>query len=78
MPESPEIILIIGAILILISVMVSKVSERLGIPLLLLFLLLGMVAGSEGLGGIYFDDPLVAQPGLYGSPLCYASLLGRH
>jgi cell volume regulation protein A len=61
MPESPEIILIIGAILILISVMVSKVSERLGIPLLLLFLLLGMVAGSEGLGGIYFDDPLVAQ-----------------
>ena len=61
MPENLEIIFIIGSVLVLISVMVSKVSERFGIPLLLLFILLGMVAGSEGLGGIYFDDPVLTQ-----------------
>ena len=41
--------------------MVSKVSERFCVPMLLLFLALGMLAGSEGLGGIYFDDPELTQ-----------------
>ncbi|OQC21232.1 MAG: K(+)/H(+) antiporter NhaP [Deltaproteobacteria bacterium ADurb.Bin072] len=41
--------------------MASKVSDRFGIPALLVFLALGMLAGSEGLGGIYFDDPSLAQ-----------------
>ncbi|HNR02978.1 MAG TPA: potassium/proton antiporter [Anaerolineaceae bacterium] len=61
MPENLEIIFIIGSVLVLLSVMVSKITERFGVPLLLLFLLLGMVAGSEGLGGIYFDDPVLTQ-----------------
>jgi len=61
MPANLEIIFIIGSILVLLSVMVSKISERFGVPLLLLFLVLGMVAGSEGLGGIYFDDPVLTQ-----------------
>ncbi len=61
MPENLEIIFIIGSVLVLLSVMVSKITERFGIPMLLLFLLLGMIAGSEGLGGIYFDDPVLTQ-----------------
>lgn len=56
-----EYILIGASILLLISVLVSKISDRFGIPALLLFLILGMLAGSEGLGGIYFDDPVLAQ-----------------
>lgn len=54
-------VLIGGSILLLISVLASKISDRLGVPTLLLFLLLGMLAGSEGIGGIYFDDPAIAQ-----------------
>lgn len=54
-------ILIAAAILVLISVLVSKISDRYGVPALLLFLILGMLAGSDGPGGIYFDDPALAQ-----------------
>lgn len=53
-------ILIIGVLLIL-SVVSSKFSDRFGIPALLLFLIIGMLAGSEGIGGIYFDNPKIAQ-----------------
>jgi cell volume regulation protein A len=46
---------------LLASVLASKVSDRFGVPSLLLFLALGMAAGSEGLGGIEFNDPGLAQ-----------------
>lgn len=60
MPEMNDI-LISAALLLLLGVAASKASERLGVPALLLFLALGMAAGSEGPGGIYFDDPWLAQ-----------------
>jgi len=53
--------LIIAATLLIAGVLASKVSNRLGIPALLLFLLIGMLAGSEGIGGIPFDDARLTQ-----------------
>ncbi len=58
---SIEGILLISGVLIIVAVLLSKASSRLGIPVLLFFLGLGMVSGSEGIGGIYFDDPWIAQ-----------------
>jgi cell volume regulation protein A len=49
------------AVVLVLSVFASKASEKYGIPALLLFLFLGMLAGSEGPGGIEFDDPWLAQ-----------------
>lgn len=58
---SIEVIVVLCAVLLLLSVLSSKVSSGLGIPALALFLAIGMLAGSEGLGGIHFDDPHLAQ-----------------
>jgi cell volume regulation protein A len=51
----------LAAILLLAGVLLSKTSSRLGVPSLLLFLVLGMLAGSEGILGIDFEDFELAQ-----------------
>lgn len=56
-----EQILIIAAILLSLGVVASKTSSKLGVPALLLFLLIGMLAGSEGPGRIPFDNAGLAQ-----------------
>ncbi|KAA0231445.1 potassium/proton antiporter [candidate division KSB1 bacterium] len=58
---SIEYLLLLGGALILLSIGIAKFSENLGVPVLLLFLGIGMLAGSEGPGGIYFDNAGVAQ-----------------
>ncbi|MDO5510732.1 MAG: potassium/proton antiporter [Weeksellaceae bacterium] len=56
-----ENILLVGSLLLLISVIAGKTSYRFGVPTLILFLAIGMLAGSEGIGGIAFNDPQIAQ-----------------
>jgi len=55
-----ENILLIGAVLIFVSILISKTGYRFGIPTLLLFLLVGMFFGSDGLG-LHFDSASDAQ-----------------
>jgi cell volume regulation protein A len=45
-----------GALLGVLSVVAGLLSRRLGAPVLLVFLVLGMLAGEDGLGGIRYDD----------------------
>jgi cell volume regulation protein A len=61
MTVSAENILLLGSLLLFLSIIASKTSFKLGIPTLILFLMVGMLAGSDGLGGIYFNDPKIAQ-----------------
>ncbi len=56
-----ENILLVGSLLLIVSVVVGKTSYRFGVPTLLLFLAIGMLAGTDGIGGIIFDNPSVAQ-----------------
>lgn len=56
-----ENIVLIGSLLLFLSVLAGKTSYEFGVPVLIFFLGIGMLAGSEGIGGIYFDDPKVAQ-----------------
>ncbi len=60
MPSFENILLAFG-LLLLMSTLISKASDRFGVPVLLFFLIIGMLAGSEGVGGIYFDNPVLAK-----------------
>lgn len=61
MEYSIEIILFAASILLLLSVLASKIASKLSVPALIIFILVGMIAGSEGPGGIQFDDAWAAQ-----------------
>ena len=56
-----ENLILIGSILLLLSILASKTTGKLGVPALIIFLVMGMLAGSDGIGGIHFDDPNLAQ-----------------
>ncbi|MBW8334370.1 MAG: potassium/proton antiporter [Prolixibacteraceae bacterium] len=56
-----ENILLVGSILLFISLFAGKTSYKFGVPVLIFFLAIGMLAGSEGIGGINFDNPKTAQ-----------------
>lgn len=60
MTISAELLLLIGSILFFISMLVGKAGHRFGVPVLLLFLLVGMAFGSDGFG-LIFENVQVAQ-----------------
>jgi cell volume regulation protein A len=45
-----------SSVILLFSVLLSKSSRRFGLPILIIFMLIGMLAGSEGFGGIAFEN----------------------
>ncbi len=57
---STENILLIGSVLLFVSLVAGKTGYRFGVPALLLFLVVGMLFGSDGLG-IQFNNPTQAQ-----------------
>jgi cell volume regulation protein A len=56
-----DVAILIGSVLLLLGVLSNKFSTRLGMPGLVAFLGLGMLAGSEGIGGIEFEDYSLAH-----------------
>ncbi|MEQ8348287.1 MAG: potassium/proton antiporter [Sneathiellaceae bacterium] len=56
MTDSLDHLILLGSALVLLSIFAGMVSSRVGAPLLLVFLGLGMLAGEEGPGGIDFQD----------------------
>lgn len=54
-------LLLVGSVLLLISIIAGKTTSRLGVPTLIFFLIVGILAGSEGIGGINFDNISIAQ-----------------
>ncbi len=60
MTISTELILLVGSVLFIISMLVGQAGHRFGVPILLLFLLVGMVFGSDGFG-LEFENIQMAQ-----------------
>jgi len=56
MLESTAIVVLIASALVVASIFTSFISFRFGAPLLLVFLILGLLAGEDGIGGIAFHD----------------------
>ena len=49
------VVLALSGLLLLASSLLSRIGNRLGLPVSLLFLVIGMIAGSDGPGGIWYD-----------------------
>jgi potassium/hydrogen antiporter len=54
--DAVSIGILLGALLVLVGILSSLIAMRFGAPLLLVFLVLGMLAGESGPGGVKFDD----------------------
>ncbi|MFU8785452.1 potassium/proton antiporter [Aliidiomarina sp.] len=55
--EAVNLLILIAGALLVISILAVQFSVRIGAPLLLVFLSVGMLAGDEGLLGLQFDNP---------------------
>lgn len=59
-PHATALLLAVFGVLMAFSVLFTRALDRVGVPVVLLFLILGMVGGSEGLGGVAFTNYEVA------------------
>jgi cell volume regulation protein A len=55
-PGATALLLTTCGLLLMVSVLFSRASQRIGVPIVLLFLIIGMLSGSEGIGRIAFED----------------------
>jgi len=58
--EAIDQLLLAGALVMFAGILLGAFSSRFGVPFLLVFLLVGMLAGEDGIGGIDFDDHRLA------------------
>jgi cell volume regulation protein A len=54
-------LILLAGVLFLTSILASVITPRLGVPLLLVFLVIGMLAGEDGIGGVQFSDYRLAN-----------------
>lgn len=66
---SIESLILITGVLLLLGIASNKFSARMGVPVLFVFLMVGMLAGSEGIGGIEFENYSLAH-GIGTTALC--------
>ncbi|MCW5765090.1 MAG: potassium/proton antiporter [Phycisphaeraceae bacterium] len=59
-PAATAVLLAVFGVLMASSVLFTRTLDRVGIPVVLIFLVLGMLGGSEGIGGVAFDDHAIA------------------
>jgi len=56
-----DVILLVGAVVLIIAILAARLGSGFGLPSLLLFLGLGMLLGQDGIGGVAFDDADLAH-----------------
>jgi cell volume regulation protein A len=59
--DSSSSLILLSALLFLVSILATVITPKLGVPLLLVFLVIGMVAGEDGPGGIQFHNYALAN-----------------
>jgi len=55
-PTATAVVLLGVSALVLVSALASRIASRIGVPIVLLFLALGILAGSDGIGGLEFEN----------------------
>src|SRR5580704_8258059 len=73
--DALSLTILLGAVMVLAGIMSSLVALRFGAPLLLVFLVIGMLAGEAGPGGIRFDGGLRTRLSTFRSVLAPAGVL---
>ena len=56
-----DVILLVGAVVLIVAILAARLGAGFGLPSLLLFLGLGMLLGQDGVGGVVFNDPDLAH-----------------
>ncbi|MDD7648922.1 cation:proton antiporter, partial [Cloacibacillus porcorum] len=63
------------SLILLFCIAFSRFLTKAGIPVLVFFILAGMIMGSDGIGGIYFDNAAVAST-IGNFAICYILFAG--